>query len=350
MSRRILSLIVLVGLVLAVSSPAAQEISGNWERIDGIWYVRINGVWVETTEEMPTYQMEPIEVVEALPDDEEDGNLTRITIPEITYIWDGTTVQELYIWRISVPYWETLESPTVKITLDPALKSGDFISTDTQHRVHLETNAPTWSWAYSGDQTSGTLSFSSQDSKSPSITFNPTKQPSGRSHPLKYTVMATIALASHSVEFKQDLLSTIRQQYIDNNSHRWNSDPQPTVPGRSPFRTYYSSGSYGAFDYSHGRTPILMYMGSVAEIIRKIEQDSTNTKARMTSGFRYPNNDPDNSLHHFGYALDMNPAWSLSDDEGRANMYRRVSRRFSSTSYDVLLHGTNPHIHIEYDK
>ena len=295
---------------------------------------------------MPTYELPPVNVIGTLPNDD-DGDLTRLTIPEITYIWRGSSVEEIKIWRPSAPTWKTLPKPSVKVSVDPKLARGDFISTDKNHRVHVKTNATKWSWSYRGYKTSGTLRYSSQNEKSPTVTFHPKPQTGGRSHPLEYTVIATITMASHSVEFKQDPLSALRQQYIDLKRKRWGVS---MVPSRTSFRPYYSSGSYRAIDYGHGRSPVLMYMGSVAEIICKMEIDSTRYKPRLTSGYRYPKDDKKNSLHHYGYAIDMNPDVPINTPANRSAMFRRTKEKFKSSEYDILLHGRDPHIHIEYDK
>ncbi|MCY3763850.1 MAG: hypothetical protein OXH06_00320 [Gemmatimonadetes bacterium] len=149
----------------------------------------------------------------------------------------------------------------------------------------------------------------------------------------------------------------LRQQYIDLKRRRWENGLTPTVPKRSAFKYSYSTANYTMADNygKGGYSPILMYMGPIAEKIRKMQIDSTKTDAlpnglppRVTSGYRYPKNSDKNSLHQFGYALDMNPATGgVNLNERRNVLLRRIRELIGTVGYDSIIHGPIIHIHIE---
>lgn len=179
-------------------------------------------------------------------------------------------------------------------------------------------------------------------------TFASSRTPATTGPPLSYLVMGQITDASHTRSFKQDALSALQQQYIDLDRRRWGSG-STTVPPRHVFKTSYSTAYYDFSDFAHGRSPILMYLGYTADRIYEIELKATGHKPRITSGYRYPKQCNGNSLHQFGWALDMNPARAINTDTKRREMLARIKHLLRNRPFDPLIHGPVPHIHLEYD-
>ena len=377
MNKRILSFIISAVIFIPITVEAASV--KHWKRVGSTWYYHTGIKWVgrDADDGRSVFEMPP---TVATPSG--DGVLTRLTgWRGTTYLWNG--------WPIAEPDTpndddddpgdggsgggtnantnKPKKKHTIEITLDYALRQGRFISIDTGHRVRATTDATTpVSWAFKAFDNSGTLKFNPKQGKSTTITIaapNRSKTTTGK--PLSFRVTGKITDAEHSRDFKQDAIAALRQQYVDLSRERWNSRTV-TVPRRSEFKSNHRSTNYGMKDYgNYGRTGdntyyrhVIMYMHSEAEKVYKVEYDSAAVvvngtivrhRVRITSGYRPPKKCSGNSLHQYGYAIDMNPAIAINTHENRVHLERRVKRIFSIAAYDRMRHGTgtNEHIHIE---
>ena len=255
--------------------------------------------------------------------------------------------------------WDAMNDPHIMLTLDNELEQGDFASKADDHKyfAHVEADFDIIVWESAFLTTgSGKIEYK-DDNTSTSLAFKPVSEPSGRSYPLSYTVKASIGSISQSKNITQDGLSKIRQQYVDLNRKLYKKPP-PYVPARGAFKQNLKSANYGHADayaridndryYNWG----IMYLGSKTEAIRKAEGDSMTFDGkkyypRVTSGYRPPEDCDGNSLHQFGFAVDMNPHSEKNTPPHRKAMERRVRRLLGVENYDTIRHGKDEHIHFE---
>ena len=249
--------------------------------------------------------------------------------------------------------WAGITDPNIMLTLDPELEHGEFISTDDQvYYAHLASELTPIRWKGVGSpEACGDLGWTSDETSS-AVTFNPDSAPNGRNYALTYTITASVGKERETVVIAQDNISKLRQQYVDLSRRRWDNGSTPTIPARTDFNDNFSTANYNHSHYGKKGTNdrykyVVMHIGAIAEKIRKNEHDSTKTYPRVTGGFRYPKDADGNSLHQFGYALDMNPAWSNNNSNERIAMERRVRSLLGKKDYDTIRHGSVEHIHIE---
>lgn len=261
-------------------------------------------------------------------------------------------------WDADDSQWAGISDPHIMLTLDSELESGEFISTDDEkYHAHLESELTPIKWKGVGSpEASGNLGWTS-DGTSSAVIFNPDSAPNGRNYAFTYTITARVGKEKETKVITQDNISKLRQQYVDFNRKRW-KEKAPTVPGRTEFKSSYSTDNYNFQEYGHGRDLIVMHMGAIAEDIRsnevdslKQEGDNTVYEPRMTSGYRYPSDKESKgnptSLHQYGYAIDFTPHSRYNNDEGRADMLRRTRNLVGVANYDTFLEKKPPHIHIE---
>ncbi len=121
-----------------------------------------------------------------------------------------------------------------RISLDEKLELGDFISSDTGHRVRAEIEnilvVEKWrGYAKPGHANSGTLSFNPKTAKEPTITFNPESVDDeiGRPKVLSYIIKAKVSDIEEQTPINQNNLNQLRQEYVDLGMDR--------IPGISSF-------------------------------------------------------------------------------------------------------------------
>ena len=375
MKKQTLSFIVLIAIFLPASGVVAATSVNHWKWDGTHWYSYENSEWDVMRDDDGGIVVidRPIIIVYGkrvpVPD---TGVLTRLSGFRGTfYMWNGYNIAEPdgpddeeedpgdgTSGGGETPTTKKPDKPkpkhTIEITLDADLRSGYFLSTDTQHRIRASTKAPASdiSWGHSGKGSSGSLQFHPQTgSKVTRITFSlPTKTKSNTGSPLSYTVSGKLPNVSHSRSFEQDRTSALQQQYIDLKCKRWG---YRHVPARGVFKTSYNTGRYVTADYNGGSTPFLMFLGWPAEKIRMSEENTTGHAPRITSGYRQPKHpaNTDSTLHQYGLALDMNPASAINSISNRKAMCARVKQLYRNSRYDVVCHGSgnNYHTHIEYD-
>ena len=310
-------------------------------------------IHADLTEELVT-SLEPIIVTAPGYSPSEPDFIARLIFPEFTVIRYAQHTDEWMVWRLSQGSWSTVFDPSIKVTVDPTLSNGYFHSNnDGQYRVYAITQMSQVTWSAEVLSGGGSLTFSPTNATPSYVTFSPSPAPNGRDSKLSYRVKATTqAQTSATKTFTQDDVAQLQQEYIDLNRTRWANGITPTIPGRSDFRRNYRTTNYSNFDYARGRQLILMYMGSVAEGIRSREIAIVgDTRApRVTSGYRNPRTSAGNSLHQFGYAIDMNPSRAFSNqDSVRNKMLERIQSNegLGTVHYDSMIHGPIIHIHIE---
>lgn len=254
--------------------------------------------------------------------------------------------------------WNGIEDPNIMLTLDPDLEYGRFISTDDdEYHAHLETEITPVRWEHRFLTLGSNILKFSDDGLSPSIAFHPEPDSDGRDYLLSYEIIARVGAEVEKETITQDDISGIRQEYVDLNRRRWGDPSPPHIPTRDEFKTDFHSANYAHRDY--GRITDTGYyeyivmntaMSAKAEVIRKVENDSTARFPRITSGYRPPIDCKDNSLHQFGYALDMNPDRAINNPTNRRHMERRVRRMLGKPNWDTILHGTGNNEHIHFEK
>ncbi|RYD84041.1 MAG: PEGA domain-containing protein [Verrucomicrobiaceae bacterium] len=189
------------------------------------------------------------------------------------------------------------------------------------------------------------------------------------SRPLKYRFIARTIddlLESQPKELSQDRRSQIRQEYVDKRRiHPSFIRPTPPrneiVDGSSfPNVANFRFSDFAAYSDFSPSPAVIEDSVNIAQTLR----DAWGAPLRVTSGWRNPRrNDslPDavvNSYHQTGNAVDLNPTFNgpwpvvvpLAPPSTYAEAQRalkELAQRTFSSGYTVLLHGGNPHIHIQ---
>jgi hypothetical protein len=165
---------------------------------------------------------------------------------------------------------------------------------------------------------------------------------------------------------KQDRLSQIRQEYIDQRAL------QPGFTLATPARNQILNGSqyFGPSHFTFGElahdsdfSPALALVQSSQSMADTL-REAWGAPLRLTSGWRNPRRNarlPEadlNSPHQTGNAIDINPAftgpWPVVPPLAAPQTYQQAQRalkelahRVFGAGYTVRLHGANPHVHIE---
>ncbi|MDB6148990.1 MAG: hypothetical protein JWQ44_438 [Chthoniobacter sp.] len=201
------------------------------------------------------------------------------------------------------------------------------------------------------------------------------------SQPLKYRFIARTAdgrLESEPKELVQERISQIRQEYVDKRAIH--SQFVLATPSRSeivdasgfPADAGFSFADFAGYSDFSPSPAVVHASVNIAETLNDAwaaafplsNGDFSFPPLRVTSGWRNPRrNDrlPDsalNSFHQTGNAVDMNPSftgpWPVVVPYAPATNYSQAQRllkelahRTFGADYTVLLHGSNPHVHIQ---
>lgn len=190
------------------------------------------------------------------------------------------------------------------------------------------------------------------------------------SHPLTYQIIAYTLdtngqrdLESPPEMLIQDTRSRIRQEYIDKKELRPDFIRETPRYDTIIDAGHYPTGSTFSFaDFAKGSdfSPDLAVIRESRNIAESLKTAWT-LPLRVTSGWRNPRNndaEPDskiNSFHQTGDAVDLNPSWEKKDWPAGVSTYRAAQRAlfnlakktFASGNCTILLHGGNPHVHIQ---
>ena len=117
--------------------------------------------------------------------------------------------------------WEAISAPLLTVLVDAALSLGDFISSDTGHKVRAEIEdielVEQWQgYAQDGHSTSGTLAFDPKTAINPTITIRPVSvsEDVGHVKTLAYIVKAKISDIEEQDAFEQNNLNQLREEYV----------------------------------------------------------------------------------------------------------------------------------------
>lgn len=217
-----------------------------------------------------------------------------------------------------VPVWKDVADPEIRIVLGPYLKKQDFISTDKDRTISVETNMEEVTWSAVGKDKSGDLTFSPLDDKSAIVGFNVPavkRDKKGkilvRPNVFKYIITAEVIGASDTVTIVQNNLSQLRQEYVDLKTVH----SQVRVPAVSAFDTeasaYQMPNSHlGLLNtqefHDHHEFRILKQINKIAKLVNKTY---TAGIVQFTAGYACPLGNQGqhaaNSKHIYGKGIDF---------------------------------------------
>lgn len=328
----------------------------NFKKVNGVWCEEVGDDCVPVQvkrigtrpDGTPIYTMPTVMATAPMPPDG-DGTLSDVRIPDFPRraVWTPKLVDVPII--VSAPMgapWKNKEDLEITVEASPKLKSGDFISTDTNHYMTATTKVTEVTWEYLPYNNSGSLTFTPTNGKKPTLTFSVPEDTTGRPV-LSFKVTGKNVYTSASDSFKQNNLNQLRQEYVDMD--------QDITPEASAFDTegaaYQATARWGLLNggdvHSYHDHHILSFINQKARLLKQ----KYTGRFIFTAGYACPveNDHKTESQHIYGKALDYDAGndeaaskrnlaiyWLGEDSLGAINsfLYDSLHTEYSSIDRD----------------